>query len=108
MSQARPDTQRCGETSVRTAFQSFPPGLTKPAKGESADLNDLWSRCIQESATGDALVLYREDDDTLKGAWVELGAALAANRPVYAVGIESFTISNFSGIVPPKYDSKSS
>ena len=44
------------------------------------------------------LVLYAEPDDVLKGAWTELGAALACGVPVFAVGIEKFTVANHVGI----------
>ncbi|NNU70397.1 hypothetical protein G9X67_34670 [Rhizobium sp. WYCCWR 11152] len=61
--------------------------------GESGDLADLWRRCILEASTAQLLILYREPDEVLKGAWIELGAALASGVPVFAVGIEEFTIS---------------
>ena len=60
--------------------------------GESADLADLWRRCIAESSSASVLLIYREPEDVLKGAWVELGAALASGVKVFAVGIEEFTV----------------
>ena len=66
--------------------------------GESGDLSDLWLRCIQESSTCRLLVLYREPGDVLKGGWIELGAALAHGIPVFAVGIEEYTVANHPGI----------
>lgn len=66
--------------------------IDEAGAGESGDLSDLWRRCILEASTASALVLYREPDDVLKGGWVELGAALACGVPVFAVGIEEFTI----------------
>jgi len=72
--------------------------IDEAGEGESADLHDLWDRCISESKDCDVLIVYREPQDVLKGAWVEIGAALAAGRPVYAVGLDGFTISNYRGI----------
>jgi hypothetical protein len=60
--------------------------------GESKDLNDLWYRCIKEASTADTLIIYREPDEILKGGWIELGAALASGRRVYAIGLDEFTI----------------
>lgn len=62
--------------------------------GQSSDLNDLWRRCILESSTATVLIIYCEPGETLKGAWVELGAALASGVTVFAVGIEEFSIAN--------------
>lgn len=54
--------------------------------GETVDFRDLWARCVGEAAGADALVLYVEPGETLKGALVEVGAALASGVPVYVVG----------------------
>lgn len=62
--------------------------------GESADLAifaDVWKRCIMEASTCEVLIVYRKGDDDLDGSWAEIGAALAADTPVYAVGIEKLT-----------------
>lgn len=56
---------------------------------ESQDLSDLWIRCIKEASTCDALILYMEDGDTLKGAHAEAGAALSHNIPVFFIGPEN-------------------
>jgi nucleoside 2-deoxyribosyltransferase len=72
--------------------------IDEAGEGESADLHDLWERCISESKACDALIVYREPEDVLKGAWVEIGAALAVGKPVYAVGLNGFTISKYRGI----------
>jgi hypothetical protein len=60
--------------------------------GESEDLSDLWRRCIAEASSAEVLILNRGPGEVLKGGWVELGAALAAGVPVFAVGIEEFTV----------------
>lgn len=72
--------------------------IDEAGEGESSDLNDLWRRCIAESCSCDTLIVYRESHDVLKGAWVEIGAALASGKPVHAVGLDGFTISKFEGI----------
>lgn len=56
--------------------------------GETACFRDLWERCISEASRADALLLYREPGEVLKGAFIEAGAALASGKPVYAVGVE--------------------
>lgn len=72
--------------------------IDEAGEGQSADLHDLWSRCISESKECDTLIVYRESEDVLKGAWVEIGAALANGVPVYAVGLDGFTIAHYRGI----------
>lgn len=72
--------------------------IDEAGEGESADLHDLWDRCISESKGCKTLIVYREPEDVLKGAWVEIGAALASGKPVYAVGLSGFTISKYRGI----------
>ncbi len=72
--------------------------IYEAGEGQSADLNDLWRRCLLEAATSKALVAYREDGEVFKGGWVEIGAALAHGVPVHAVGLEEFTIAKFNGI----------
>jgi hypothetical protein len=68
--------------------------IDEAGEGESASLSDLWRRCITESMSADAMLLYCADGDVLKGAWIELGAALAHGRKVFAVGIRQFTVAN--------------
>ena len=68
--------------------------IDEAGAGESKDLADLWRRCVAEASSAEVLVLYRQPSETLKGGWVELGAALASGVPVFAVGIEEYTIAN--------------
>lgn len=72
--------------------------IDEAGDGESSDLHDLWRRCIHEASHCQVLVAYREKDEIFKGGWVEIGAALAVGIPVYAVGLDEFTISNYRGI----------
>jgi hypothetical protein len=55
-------------------------------EGESADMSDLWVRCVEEASTCDLLVAYHMPDEQWKGAFVEIGAALAHGRYVYVIG----------------------
>lgn len=61
------------------------PGLT-------LDWPDLWHRCLTEVAKSSALIVYLEPGEVLKGAWIEVGAALALGIPVIGVGIEEHSI----------------
>lgn len=54
--------------------------------GQTDDFEDLWKRCVNEAKFADVLVVYREPDEVLKGAFVEVGAALANSVPVLASG----------------------
>lgn len=60
--------------------------IDEAGAGESADLSDLARRCIEEASFADRLILYCAPDDVLKGALMEVGAALSAGVPVYVVG----------------------
>jgi hypothetical protein len=52
--------------------------------GATADLSELWVRIAAEIASADGLVLYVEEQDfPLKGALIEVGIALALNRPIH-------------------------
>lgn len=65
--------------------------IDEAGKGESKDLRDLAIRCIDEAKSADRVILYASENDILKGALMEVGAALACNVPVYVVGMsESF------------------
>jgi len=72
--------------------------IDEAGPGESADLSDLWQRCISEASNCELLICYREPDDVLKGAFIELGAALASGREVWALGLEEYTVANHPGI----------
>jgi hypothetical protein len=54
--------------------------------GDSPSLENLWVRCINEAREADVLILYCEEGEQLKGAYVELGAALAHEVPCIWVG----------------------
>lgn len=50
------------------------------------DWPDLWDRCVNEAKSATRLIVYAEPEDFLKGALVEIGAALGAGVPVFIVG----------------------
>lgn len=55
-------------------------------EGASQDFDDLWQRIVDEVTGADRLILYAEAGDfPLKGAFIEVGMALAANVPVFVV-----------------------
>ncbi len=54
--------------------------------GEPVDYAEMWRRCISEISVADALVAVHEPGDVWKGAYVEIGVALAHVVPVYVVG----------------------
>lgn len=72
--------------------------IDEAGPGESKSLRDLWRRCIAEASSAEVVIVYRLTDEELKGAWVEVGAAVAVGVPVYAVGIQQFTVANAEGI----------
>ena len=56
--------------------------------GETEDFADLWARILREVEACDRLVLYIEVGDfPLKGALIEVGAALALGKPVWVIGV---------------------
>lgn len=62
--------------------------IDEAGEGESECLTDLWKRCIKESAECSALVAYAEAGDVWKGAFIEIGSALASGKIVFAVGCD--------------------
>lgn len=54
--------------------------------GQTDNYPDLWRRCIEEAASAEAVLVYAEEGDSLKGALVEVGAALGSGTPVFCVG----------------------
>ena len=72
--------------------------IDEAGKGETQCFADLWRRCVDEAAAADAVIVYREPDEVLKGAFVEVGAALAVGTPVYAVGCNEFSFVHHAGV----------
>ena len=59
-------------------------------EGQSV-LPELWTRCIQEAASAEVLVLVHREGDVQKGALVEMGAALTSGAAVIWVGPDYLT-----------------
>lgn len=59
--------------------------IDEAGEGETPDLGQLWVRLIREIAGCNALVFYAAgvEDFPFKGAFVEVGIALAFGKPVY-------------------------
>ena len=57
--------------------------IDEDGEGVTEDFGELWLRIQNEIDSCDELVLYAEAGDfPLKGAFIEVGMALAMNRPV--------------------------
>ena len=69
--------------------------IDEAGPGESESLPDLACRCITEPSDADVTVLYCEPHEILKGALVEVGAALASGRQVRVVGTAVNLVSAF-------------
>ena len=62
--------------------------IDEAGPGETVSFSDLWIRCVQEASSATALIVYAEPDDVLKGALVEVGAALGNGVRVFVVGVQ--------------------
>jgi hypothetical protein len=56
-------------------------------EGQTSDYEDLTLRCFRELIDCDFVILFSNDDEEfLKGALMEVGAALVQNKPVFYIG----------------------
>jgi hypothetical protein len=62
--------------------------IDEAGEGMTTDFSDLASRCVNEAKSASCVLLYCEPGDKLKGALIEVGAALAVGVPVFSVGFE--------------------
>lgn len=60
--------------------------IDEAGPGETKDYHDLIRRCFHEATHAELVILYCEPNEVLKGALVEVGAALACGVPVYCAG----------------------
>lgn len=60
--------------------------IDEAGQGQTGSHSDLARRCVDEAVAATAVVLYCEPGELLKGALVEVGAALGKGVPVYCVG----------------------
>jgi hypothetical protein len=54
----------------------------------------LWLACAREAAAADVTVVYVERDDVLRGAYVEMGVALASGKLVIVVNPDDVTVTD--------------
>ena len=67
--------------------------IDEAGEGETLSFADLWQRCIYESANSAATVVIKRENDVLKGAFSEVGAALSHDKIVFGFGMEEYCIS---------------
>ena len=60
--------------------------IDEAGEGQTADYAELSERCLNEISNATAVLLYCEPGELLKGALVEVGAALMMSTPVLCVG----------------------
>lgn len=61
--------------------------IDEAGKGQTKDMADLCRRCIRECIECDAMIVYSEEGDYLKGAFIEMGVALSIpSKPIVLVG----------------------
>lgn len=71
---------------------------------------ELWQTIVEDVRDCDALIVLRADgDEQLKGAYIEIGIALALGKPILAVGLDDHTFSKHPlvtcvGSVPDAFD----
>jgi hypothetical protein len=60
--------------------------IDEAGENETCDFAELWERITNEIWKSEGLILYAENEDfPLKGALVEVGIAIAFNKPVFVV-----------------------
>lgn len=73
--------------------------LTAPNDMTPEQYAELWGKISQDVMIADALILYVELGEVLKGALIEMGMAMANNTPVYVVGeYPGFTAIHCGGV----------
>lgn len=63
--------------------------INEAGEGQSPDMADLCKRCIDECLACDAMIVYSEEGDHLRGAFIEMGIVLSRYKqmiPIYLVG----------------------
>lgn len=62
-------------------------------KNQTRNMADLWQRCVREAMTCETLIAFRTAEEVLKGALIEIGAALANDKQVILVGFDAVNFS---------------
>lgn len=60
--------------------------IDEACEGQTRDYSELATRCLADVAQSDYLLLYCAAGEILKGALIEVGAALALGKEVRCVG----------------------
>ncbi len=91
------DVRAAGQVDVVSTW------IDEAEQGQTANMAELWARCLREVRSADALILYRPiRGEHLKGALVEAGIALGSHKPVYFVGDpERYSFLNHPFVVRP-------
>jgi hypothetical protein len=64
----------------------------------------LWIACAIEPVMADCTIVYAEEGDEMRGALVELGSSLGANKPVFLIGdCATFRVANHSDVAFTKH-----
>lgn len=63
----------------------WPHRAKKESELNHDDFRDLWMECKEDIMDSDAVLVYAEDGEVLKGALVEVGIAIANDIPVILV-----------------------
>lgn len=71
--------------------------IDEAGPGES-DMSVLWPRIVDEVYASDFLLALHRPGDVWKGAYAEVGMALAFRRPVYFVGLPQGTLHHHPGV----------
>lgn len=67
-----------------------------PDESDYARMIELWERNLEEIAICDALILYAEPSDILRGALIEAGAALGRKKFVICVGQHDYFLASWT------------
>lgn len=62
------------------------PWLFNDEQATAEELSDIWCKVIDEASSCDVLVVYAEHGENLRGAYVEVGCALASGKKIHVVG----------------------
>lgn len=60
--------------------------IDEAGEGQTLNYSELAERCIRDIEASDFLILYCEQGEFLKGALIEVGAALALKQHVFCIG----------------------
>lgn len=60
--------------------------IDESGEGESGEYSELSQRCLNEAIMADFVLLYCEEGEILKGALIEVGAALGTGKVIRCVG----------------------